>query len=181
MPDMIKIPQHQLPDPIAGSCLGGPEPMQPRLPIQFATLSGFLILVLSTLSLTFAPATAGEGVAVSWLDGTTDRVADEGTAPVLNFRAAPAATQLKLIELGLTDSPATVINLELDAFQPLRLEVVDMEGRVVKTLADGLWAQGHHQMAWHHENQDDEPLEGGRYIVRLTPTDAAAEGLALAR
>ena len=180
VPDKTRIPQDQLPDPIAGFRWEAFQPMQPRLPIQFATLSGFLILVLSTLSLTFAVATADEGVVVSWLDGTTNSVEEAKPASSISFRAAAATTQLRIVELGQADTPATVINLQLDRFQPIRLEVVDLEGRLVKTLADGLWAQGVHQMAWHHENQDDERLETGRYIVRLVPTDATAEGLALA-
>ena len=154
--------------------------MQPRLPIKFATLSGFVTLfVLSTLSLTFVTATAGEGVAVSWLDGTGTIAAANSDA--ISFEANPASTQLQKIDLSEARIPATVINLELDHFQPLRLEVVDSEGSLVKTLAEGLWAEGSHQMAWHFENEDGEVLEGGVYYVRLSPEPAASDGLAMAR
>lgn len=91
-----------------------------------------------------------------------------------------ASTQLRKIAVSEASNPATVINLELDQFQPLRLEVVDRKGNLVKTLAEGLWAEGTHQMAWHFENEDGDLLEGGVYYVRLSPEPAATEGLALA-
>ena len=156
--------------------------MQPRLPIKFAHLSGFLaIFVLSALSLTFAAAEAGEGVAVSWPDGTTNSVLVEEARGAISFEASPASTQLRRIDVSQARIPATVINLKLDQFQPLRLEVVDLQGNLVKTLAEGLWAEGDHQMAWHHENEHDVVLETGTYLVRLTPTLGATEGLAMGR
>lgn len=154
--------------------------MQPRLPNQFATLSGFVtICVLFTLSLTFVTATAGEGVAVSWLDRTPTH--SPGTNDTITFEATHTSTQLRMIDVSEARIPATVINLELDEFQPLRLEVVDGEGNLVKTLAKGLWAEGNHQMAWHHQNEDDEVLESGVYFVRLSAEPTDTEGLAMAR
>jgi hypothetical protein len=143
-------------------------------------LSGFVTLfVLSTLSLTFATATAGEGDVVSRLDGTSNPA--PGNSGALTFEANYASTQLRRIDISEAHIPATVINLKLQDFQPLRLEVVDRQGNLVKTLADGLWAEGDHQMAWHHQNEEDEILEDGVYFVRLTPELAGTEGLALGR
>ena len=154
--------------------------MQPRVPIQFATLSHLVtLIVLSTLSLTFVTATAGEGVEVSWLDGT--RTIANATGAAISFEANPASTQLRRIDVSESSVAATVINLRLGQFQPLRLEVVDREGNLVKPLAEGLWAEGDHQMAWHHENENDEVLESGIYFVRLSPEPVAGDGLAMAR
>jgi hypothetical protein len=156
--------------------------MQPRLPVQslFGPLFTILI-VLSALSLTFAPSAADEGVAVSWPDGTVAPTPMPVSSGALTFEANRVSTQLRIIDVAQARIPATVINLRLDDFRPLKLEVVDLDGNLVKTLADGLWAQGNHQMAWYHENQDEEVLESGLYVVRLTPDFAATEGLAMSR
>ena len=117
------------------------------------------------------------------MDGTTSPVRAPMATDWISFEAnqSTTRTQLRMVDVSRTTLIATVIDLELDEFRPLRLEVVDQDGRVVKTLADGLWAAGRHQMAWYHENEDDEVLETGTYFVRLTPTLGATEGLALIR
>jgi hypothetical protein len=156
--------------------------LQSRLPIRSLIGSRLpLFIVLSALSLTFAPAAANEGDAVSWPDGTVARVQPEVAQGAITFDTTRTSTQQKLIDISQTKLPATVINLKLDDFRPLKLEVVDLDGNLIKTLADGLWAEGVHQMAWYHQNEQDELLENGLYVLRLTPEPTAAEGLALAR
>ena len=149
--------------------------MQPRLPIKFA---GTLLLSFVVLSVLLAPSSASEA---SGMDRATSTVRGPVGTDWISLKAHPAATQLRMVDVARTTLVATVIDLELDEFRPMRLDIVDLDGNVVKILADGLWAEGRHQMAWYHENEDDEVLESGTYVVRLTPTLGATEGLALVR
>ena len=153
-------------------------------PTQFAPLSGSRLaplIVLSALTLTFATATAREGVVVSWPDGTSEPVPAATDDDAIAFEAHASTSQLRLVDVGQTSLPATVIDFELDAFRPLRLAVYDLEGRLVRELADGLYARGAHRMAWHHENEDGELLDDGLYVVRMHAGPSESEALALAR
>jgi hypothetical protein len=88
--------------------------LQSRLPIR--SLIGSLLplfIVLSALSLTFAPAAANEGDAVSWPDGTVARVQPEVAQGAITFDTTRTSTQQKLIDISQTKLPATVINLKL--------------------------------------------------------------------
>lgn len=143
------------------------------------------LFVLSLLALTFATATAREGVVVSWTDGTTDTVQTvtvraPAAADAIEFEGVTPVPQLRLIDVAQATRPATVIDFRLDEFRPMRLAVYDLEGRLVRELADGLWASGPHRMAWHHENEQGEVLEHGVYVVRMICGDAHTQ-VALAR
>ena len=139
------------------------------------------LFVLSLLALTFATATAREGVVVSWTDGTTETVSAPVAADTIEFEASASVPQLRLIDVEQATRPATVIDFRLDDFRPMRLAVYDLEGRLVRELADGLWAEGRHRMAWHHENEAGEVLEGGVYVVRMICGESADTQVALAR
>ena len=43
----------------------------------------------------------------------------------------------------------------------------DLQGRVVRTLASGLWAAGSHTMAWHRDLEDGGLAAPGVYVLRL--------------
>jgi hypothetical protein len=143
-------------------------------------LAVLLLFVLSALAPTFAHATAGEGVVVSWPDGTRESLRPDPQLEALAFGTDPEP-QLHLVDVSRATLPATVIDFELDAFRPLQLAVYDLEGRLVCQLAEGLYAAGSHRMAWHHENQDGEILKRGLYVVRLTTGPAHGEHLVLSR
>jgi len=158
--------------------------MQPQFPTERAPRSGTRILsfvFLFTLSLTFSAAHAREGVVVTRLDGTTHAVRTTMDSDAIAFDAAEQTTQVRLIDVAQTTLPLTVIDFELDGFLPTRLEVFDLEGRAVRTLADGLWAEGNHRMAWHHENDAGEKLEEGVYVVRLSTEQEPIGRLTMAR
>lgn len=52
---------------------------------------------------------------------------------------------------------------------------------MIVRLADGFRTERVHQMAWYHQNEEEELLESDLFLLRLTPEHTAAEGLALAR
>lgn len=164
--------------------------MQPQFPTISTPRSGtaprsgsgiLSLMLLFTLSLSFSAAHAMEGFAVARPDGATAAAPATATAPAamdpdsIVFESADHASQLRLVDVARSTLPVTVIDFELDEFLPTRLEVFDLEGRVVRTLANGLWAKGNHRMAWHHENDHGEKLEKGVYVVRLS-TDHVSAG-----
>lgn len=152
-----------------------------QLPTRFAPPSTshlLQILVLSALTLTFANATAREGVVVSWPDGTSEPVPAQNASDAIAFDASASTPQLRLVDVAEVTLPATVIDFTLAEFQPVRLAVYDLEGRLVRDLADGTYARGSHRLAWHHENEEGEVLEDGLYVVRLITGPAAEVALA---
>lgn len=156
--------------------------MQPQQPTEIATLSGrwiHALFVLIALSLTVTPASALDGDVVSWPEATA--TVSRPDPDSIAFEATRSSQQLRLVDLSRATLPATVIDLEVDGPQSLRLEVYDLEGRHVRTLAQGLWADGEHRMAWHHETEDGELLEGGKYMVRLTAEANPVSEMALGR
>ncbi len=161
-----------------------PKTMQPQFPTERAPRSGTRILsfeFLFTLSLTYSAANAFEGVVVARLDGTTHSVLTTMGADAIAFDNAGRTPQVRLVDVAQSTLPLTVIDFELDGFLTTRLEVFDLQGRVVRTLADGLWAEGSHRMAWHHENDAGEKLEEGVYVVRLSTDPGPTGHLTMAR
>jgi hypothetical protein len=161
-----------------------PKTMQPQFPTERASSSGSRILslvFLFTLSLTFSAAHALEGVVVARLDGTTHTVQAPMESDSIAFAVAGQTPQVRLVDVAQTTLPLTVIDFALGGFLPTRLEVFDLQGRVVRTLADGLWAEGNHRMAWHHENDSGEQLEEGIYVVRLSTDREPVGRLTMAR
>ena len=59
------------------------------------------------------------------------------------------------------------VHFELEQSRELAIEVMDRDGHVVRTLADGLWARGDHVLAWYGEDDDGKSLTAGIYSVRL--------------
>lgn len=129
------------------------------------------VVALVALIVTAVPALAHEGQA---LEATTVLARVDGHDLAIERAAAPVALQastsgrhLHLVDLGATQTPATAIDFELNTTQSMRLEVLDLEGNVVRTLAEGTWARGSHKLAWHHDSEAGEALDSGLYVVRL--------------
>jgi hypothetical protein len=88
--------------------------------------------------------------------------------------------QLFAVDLAKQAQPATAVAFSLARDEHVRLEVRDLDGKLVRTLARGLWAQGRHQLAWQHDADWGDRLTEGLYVVRLVP-EAAGERVAVAR
>jgi hypothetical protein len=56
----------------------------------------------------------------------------------------------------------TVIGFNLREAGPVRLAVYDSKGQLVKTLVDGIMANGQHQVTWNADN-----LPAGIYYYRI--------------
>jgi hypothetical protein len=64
-------------------------------------------------------------------------------------------------------NPETIIRFQLPRSEQVLIEVVDMDGRVLNTLADARFAPGEHQVAWRGVNESGSPVGTGVYVVRM--------------
>lgn len=62
---------------------------------------------------------------------------------------------------------STQIFLRLPATGPVSLEVVDVGGRVVRTLAEGEMTAGPHMLTWDGRREDGQRVPAGTYFYRL--------------
>lgn len=84
-----------------------------------------------------------------------------------DFVGGPTATAL----LASSPNPfkgSTTIPFALAQKGPVRLEVIDLAGRVVATLASGEYAAGTHRVNWSGRDARGESVAKGVYFTRLT-------------
>jgi hypothetical protein len=68
----------------------------------------------------------------------------------------------------------TKIAFDLPEPCAVRLDVVDVQGRVVRVLTDGVWSAGRHSLLWTGENDDGKSAGPGVYFVRIEAGDFTA-------
>ena len=73
-------------------------------------------------------------------------------------------------------NPQTAIKFSLEQAGPVSLQVFDVNGRVVKTLADGRLNAGGHEVIWNGQDESGSSLASGVYFYRLQ-----AEGRTMSR
>lgn len=73
-------------------------------------------------------------------------------------------------------NPSTIIKFELAAAAQTRLAVYDMNGRLVRTLVNGMTNAGAHQVTWNATDDAGQILPSGMYIYRLTSGALTASG-----
>jgi len=71
---------------------------------------------------------------------------------------------------------ATTITYVLSANGPVHLDVLDILGRHVVTLADSWHSAGEYQVAWDGRDERGQPVGSGMYFYRLTMPGAAVSG-----
>lgn len=64
-------------------------------------------------------------------------------------------------------NPRTVIGFELPAPGHVRLAVYDIAGRLVRTIADGPFLQGLHELTWEGKDSRGREAGSGTYVARL--------------
>ncbi|RMG23121.1 MAG: T9SS C-terminal target domain-containing protein [Methanobacteriota archaeon] len=65
-------------------------------------------------------------------------------------------------------NPTTTISFDLPHATRITLHVFDVNGRQVRTLAEGEFAAGSHQMVWDGRDDNGVPVASGVYFYRLT-------------
>jgi hypothetical protein len=76
-------------------------------------------------------------------------------------------------------NPRTTIRFDLAQGRPLRLEVYDSAGRLVRALVDQALPAGSHTVQWDGTNAEGQPVASGLYLVRLAAGDFVAVRKAL--
>jgi len=139
------------------------------LPHRFA-----LALILLTL---LASAPAAARVPAARLDPALQPASVQYLPAAWQSPDALASGRLGVLDTRESEAPAQVVSFRLDRAQQVRVEILDVQGRVVRTLARGLWAAGEHVQAWYGENDAEEPVAEGLYLVRLRTLEDPAPQL----
>jgi hypothetical protein len=82
----------------------------------------------------------------------------------------PAAAPRDFALLGAAPNPfnpATVLSYRMDQAGEARLEVYDLMGRLVETLAQGWQSAGEHQALWAGRDRNGRAAASGVYLARL--------------
>ena len=74
-------------------------------------------------------------------------------------------------------NPSTTIRFDLEKPAKVRLDIYNMNGRLVKTFAEQFMDRGAHRFLWNGQYDDGAPAPSGVYIYRLT----AYDGISLQR
>ena len=96
-------------------------------------------------------------------DGSTDH------SPVARVFVMPTPTVTRLHpNYPNPFNPATTLIVELAQEGPMQVEIYDMLGRRVATLADGVYKAGLHTFEWNGTDDNGTAVETGVYFSRLT-------------
>jgi len=69
-------------------------------------------------------------------------------------------------------NPTTAISFSLDEAAPVTLEIFDLAGHRVRSLAAGqTFSAGSHDLTWHGRDEGGRPSSSGVYFLRLTAGD----------
>jgi 5'-nucleotidase / UDP-sugar diphosphatase len=67
-------------------------------------------------------------------------------------------------------NPSTTIAFSLDRTGPVRLDIFDLQGRLVRSLVDGAREAGEHRVTWDGRDGAGSPAASGTYVYRLETT-----------
>ncbi len=65
-------------------------------------------------------------------------------------------------------NPVTRFSFELPSDTSLRLDVYDVSGRLVSSIADAMYEAGRYEMDWHARDDSGRELSSGVYLLRLS-------------
>lgn len=109
---------------------------------------------------------------VAWTDigGGTPLLAGRMAARAFSAPAGPGLHQ----NFPNPFNPRTTIRFSLATAGPVRLNVYDVQGRTVATLAEGAYAAGTHEVAWDGRTRSGVAASSGVYWYRLEANGARA-------
>lgn len=94
-----------------------------------------------------------------WTDPGTTAAPGEPDTPPLALRLGPVRPN--------PFNPSTTISYDLARAGAVQLTVVDLRGRLVRTLVDHDQSAGHHVAHWDGNDRHGRPAASGAYLVRL--------------
>jgi hypothetical protein len=121
------------------------------------------------LELTYQPTTEALTDATSWY-ALVGRVGNGNPLP-FSKRPAGEASFPRIFALRQSEpnpsETSTIIRFDLPAASPVRLEVFDLLGRKVATLADGPYAAGYQAITWDLRDPSGMKVRPGVYLYRM--------------
>lgn len=100
---------------------------------------------------------------------------------VVGVDGAPAGLNLSR-PVPNPSSGETAVNYELAAAGPVRLEVLDLQGRRVRSLVDGIGEAGPHRLDWDGRDESGRPVDSGVFWLRLSAgSERRSQRLVIAR
>jgi YVTN family beta-propeller protein len=111
-------------------------------------------------------------------DGSGALIANEGSGTVSLLVSTPLdipAQPVRVTELRFAVQPTpsfgrAALRFSLPARSEVEIDVFDLQGRLVKRLADRAFDAGLHTVLWSGEDRDGEPVRGGIYFARMRAT-----------
>jgi len=99
--------------------------------------------------------------------------------------AVPPTAGVGLARLTVAPNPGnplTVVTVDLAVRADVRLDVVDLRGRRLRSLHAGPWSAGRHAVVWDGRDDEGRAAASGVHLLRLaTPTDVLTRRFALVR
>ena len=68
-------------------------------------------------------------------------------------------------------NPSTIISFMLKSDSNIELSVYNLKGELVRTIANGLYKSGHHELKWDGKDSDQKSVTSGVYILKLSVDD----------
>ena len=72
-------------------------------------------------------------------------------------------------------NPKTTIAFSLDRSGPVKLQVFDVKGRLVRTLVDEMRSAGPYRVDWDGKDNSGRPAAAGLYMYRLASGDVVQQ------
>jgi hypothetical protein len=91
---------------------------------------------------------------------------DNPSAGVPGAEDTPASYALKQISPNPFEA-TTSIAFDLPTPAQISLKILDVEGRLVRTVGQGLWPAGSHSVTWSGLGENGSPVGAGVYFVRM--------------
>jgi hypothetical protein len=111
-------------------------------------------------------------------DGAPDPVAeigveaeDDSTGGILSGDEGPFGTSTRIEASPNPFRYAAVARFSLEASQLVRIRVFDVNGRLVRSLRDGLLTAGKHSVEWDGRTESGEAARVGIYFIRVSLRD----------
>jgi hypothetical protein len=106
----------------------------------------------------------------TWYRYTLVVIGESGAEAAWFSRTVRVGSALLELEQNVPNpfNPETSISFVLPSAAPVRLEIFDVEGRLVSTLVDRTMPSGRHQFRWDGLDRRGAPVATGTYFYRLT-------------
>ena len=105
--------------------------------------------------------------------GTDDGVAALTSYVALDAGEPPVSQSLLEVNPNPARSSAIRVFYTLEREAPVRIEVFDAAGRLVRVLDQGTRPAGRHQVVWNGLRDDGRPADAGLFLVRLRAASAS--------